>query len=184
MFKIKRIPNNNPAEIHALETVIDLLGIPKKELIKAANIPPELLGELTTERNETNMEIKKPVDCSTYVKEAEIHTQLKDDATLIVRDTLKAELDKVISDINFYKNKNNTKDIKFYKQAIKNIDTILSKYSTQLEQSQSKELLLGFQKLFSKGLEIEIAKESGKDLFDNFHIQLESLSTTYKGNIL
>ena len=180
MFKIKRISNNNPAEIHALETVIDLLGIPKKELIKAANIPPELMGELTAERNGNDMEIKKPKrDHSVYSTADEIH--IKDD-NIIVRDTLKAELDKVISDINFYKNKNNTKDIKFYKQAIKNIDIILSKYPDQLE--TSKELLLSFQKLFLKGLEREIAKESGKDLFDNFHIQLESLYTKYRGNVL
>ena len=80
------------------------------------------------------------------------------------------------------KNKNNTKDIKFYKQAIKNIDTILSKYPTQLE--KSKELLLSFQKLFLKGLEREVDKESGKDLFNNFHIQLESLYSMYRGKIL
>lgn len=182
MLKFKTVHcNEDPAAAHALETIADLLGIPKKEFIKAVNVPPEMLEmDLIAERND-NMEMKKPVDCSTYSKADEIHTKIN---TTIIRDTLKAELDKVISDINFYKDKNNTKDIKFYKQAIKNIDTILFKYPTQLEQSQSKELLLSFQKLFLKGLEREVEKESGKDLFDNFHIQLESLSTTYRGNVL
>ena len=178
MLKFKTVHcNEDPAATHALETIIDLLGIPRKEFIKAVNVPPELLGmNLTAERNCDNMEMKKPADQSTYSTEDEkvINT--------IIRDTLKTELNTVISDIKFYENKNTTKDIKFYKQAIKNIDMILSKYPTQLE--KSKELLLSFQKLFLKGLERETDKESGKDLFDNFHIQLESLSSMYKGNIL
>ena len=178
MLKFKTVHcNEDPTAAHALETIADLLGIPKKEFIKAVNVPPELLGmNLTAERNCDNMEMKKPADQSTYNTEDEkvINT--------IIRDTLKTELNTVISDIKFYENKNTTKDIKFYKQAIKNIDTILSKYPTQLE--KSKELLLSFQKLFLKGLEKEVDKESGKDLFDNFHIQLESLSSMYKGNNL
>ena len=147
----------------------------------ALNVPPEILEMvLTLERNDDDMEIKKPKrDHSIYSTADEIH--VKNDNT-IIRDTLETELDKVISDIRFYENKNNTKDIKFYKQAIKNIDTILSKYPTQLE--KSKELLLSFQKLFLKGLEREVDKESGKDLFNNFHIQLESLSSMYRGKNL
>ena len=179
MLKFKTVHcNEDPAAAHALETIIDLLGIPRKEFIKAVNVPPELLGmNLTAERNCDNMEMKKPADNSTYTTKNEEKV-----INTIIRDTLKTELNTVISDIKFYENKNNTKDIKFYKQAIKNIDTILSKYPTQLE--KSKELLLSFQKLFLKGLEKEVDKESGKDLFDNFHIQLESLSSMYKGNNL
>ena len=178
MFKFKTVHcNEDPAAAHALETIADLLGIPKKEFIKAVNVPPEMLDVvLTAERNDDDMEMKKPADNSTYSTEDEKVINN------IIRDTLKTELNTVISDIKFYENKDNTKDIKFYKQAIKNIDTILSKYPTQLE--KSKELLLSFQKLFLKGLERETDKESGKDLFDNFHIQLESLSSTYKGKIL
>ena len=182
MFKFKNGHcNEDPAATHALETIADLLGIPRKEFVKAVNVPPELLEVvLTSERNEDNMEMKKPKkDHSVYSTADEIH--VKDD-NIIIRDTLEAELDKVISDIRFYENKNNTKDIKFYKQAIKNIDNILSKYPTQLE--KSKELLLSFQKLFLKGLEREVDKESGKDLFNNFHIQLESLSSMYRGKNL
>lgn len=177
MFKIKRVRyNDDPAAVHALETVADLLGIPRKDFIKATNMSDEDLEE----RNDDTMEIKKPKkDHSIYSTADEIH--VKDD-NIIIRDTLETELNTVISDINFYKNKNNTKDIKFYKQAIKNIDTILSKYPTQLE--KSKELLLSFQKLFLKGLEREVDKESGKDLFDNFHIQLESLYSMYRGKNL
>ena len=178
MLKFKTVHcNEDPAAAHALETIADLLGIPRKEFVKAVNVPPELLDMvLTAERNDENMEMKKPADNSTYSTEDEkvINT--------IIRDTLKTELNAVISDIKFYENKDTTKDIKFYKQAIKNIDTILSKYSTQLE--KSKELLLSFQKLFLRGLEREVDKESGKDLFDNFHIQLESLSSMYKGKVL
>ena len=178
MLKFKTVHcNEDPAAAHALETIADLLGIPRKEFVKAINVPPEMLGmNLTAERND-NMEMKKPADQSTYSTKDEEKV-----INTIIRDTLKTELNTVISDIKFYENKNNTKDTKFYKQAIKNIDTILSKYPTQLE--KSKELLLSFQKLFLKGLEKEIDKESGKDLFDNFHIQLESLSSTYKGKIL
>ena len=181
MLKFKTVNcNEDPAAAHALETIADLLGIPRKEFIKAVNVPPEMLDVvLTAERNDDNMEMKKPTDNSTYSTEDEIHTKV---INTIIRDTLKTELNTVISDIKFYENKNNTKDIKFYKQAIKNIDTILSKYPTQLE--KSKELLLSFQKLFLKGLERETDKESGKDLFDNFHIQLESLSSMYKGKVL
>ena len=182
MLKFKTVHyNEDPAAAHALETIIDLLGIPRKEFIKAVNVPPELLGmNLTAERNDDDtMEMKKPADNSTYSTGDESQTKV---INTIIRDTLKTELNTVISDIKFYENKNNTKDIKFYKQAIKNIDTILSKYPTQLE--KSKELLLSFQKLFLKGLERETDKESGKDLFDNFHIQLESLSSMYKGNNL
>ena len=180
MLKFKTVHcNEDPAAAHALETIADLLGIPRKEFVKAINVPPELLDVvLTAERND-DMEMKKPADQSTYSTEDEIHTKV---INTIIRDTLKTELNTVISDIKFYENKNTTKDTKFYKQAIKNIDTILSKYPTQLE--KSKELLLSFQKLFLKGLEREVDKESGKDLFDNFHIQLESLSSTYKGKIL
>ena len=181
MLKFKTVHcNEDPAAAHALETIADLLGIPRKEFVKAVNVPPEMLGmNLTAERNDDNMEMKKPADNSTYNKTDEIHTKV---INTIIRDTLKTELNTVISDIKFYENKNNTKDTKFYKQAIKNIDTILSKYPTQLE--KSKELLLSFQKLFLKGLEKETDKESGKDLFDNFHIQLESLSSMYKGKVL
>ena len=178
MLKFKTVHcNEDPVAAHALETIIDLLGIPRKEFVKAVNVPPEMLDVvLTAERNSDNMEMKKPADYSTG---DESQTKVMN---TIVRNTLKTELNTVISDIKFYENKDNTKDIKFYKQAIKNIDTILSKYPTQLE--KSKELLLSFQKLFLKGLERETDKESGKDLFDNFHIQLESLSSTYKGKIL
>ena len=178
MLKFKTVHcNEDPAAAHALETIADLLGIPRKEFVKAVNVPPEMLDVvLTAERNDDDMEMKKPVDYSTG---DESQTKV---LNTIIRDTLKTELNTVISDIKFYENKNNTKDIKFYKQAIKNIDTILSKYPTQLE--KSKELLLSFQKLFLKGLEKEVDKESGKDLFDNFHIQLESLSSMYKGKIL
>ena len=178
MLKFKTVHcNEDPAAAHALETIADLLGIPRKEFVKAVNVPPEMLDVvLTAERNDDDMEMKKPADQSTYSTEDEkvINT--------IIRDTLKTELNTVISDIKFYENKNTTKDIKFYKQAIKNIDTILSKYPTQLE--KSKELLLSFQKLFLKGLEKEVDKESGKDLFDDFNIQLESLSSMYRGKVL
>ena len=179
MLKFKTVHcNEDPAAAHALETIADLLGIPRKEFVKAVNVPPEMLDVvLTAERNDDDMEMKKPAEHSTY--------NTKDEEKVIntiIRDTLKTELNAVISDIKFYENKNNTKDIKFYKQAIKNIDTILSKYPTQLE--KSKELLLSFQKLFLKGLEKETDKESGKDLFDNFHIQLESLSSMYRGKVL
>ena len=179
MLKFKSVHcNEDPAAAHALETIADLLGIPRKEFVKAVNVPPEMLDVvLTAERNDDDMEMKKPAEHSTYSTKDEEKV-----INTIIRDTLKTELNTVISDIKFYENKNNTKDIKFYKQAIKNIDTILSKYPTQLE--KSKELLLSFQKLFSKGLEKEVDKESGKDLFDNFHIQLESLSSMYKGNNL
>lgn len=181
MLKFKTVHcNEDPAATHALETIADLLGIPRKEFVKAVNVPPEMLDVvLTAERNDDDMEMKKPAEHSTYSTADEIH--VKDDNT-IIRDTLETELNTVISDIRFYENKNNTKDIKFYKQAIKNIDTILSKYPTQLE--KSKELLLSFQKLFLKGLEREVDKESGKDLFNNFHIQLESLSSMYRGKNL
>ena len=181
MLKFKTVHcNEDPAAAHALETIADLLGIPRKEFVKAVNVPPELLEMvLTAERNDDNMEMKKPADQSTYGTGDEIHTKVMN---TIVRNTLKTELNTVISDIKFYENKNTTKDIRFYKQAIKNINTILSKYPTQLE--KSKELLLSFQKLFLKGLEREVDKESGKDLFDNFHIQLESLSSMYKGKVL
>ena len=181
MFKFKTVNSNeDPAATHALETIADLLGIPRKEFIKAVNVPPEMLDVvLTAERNDDDMEMKKPAEHSTYSTGDEIHTKV---INTIIRDTLETELNTVISDIRFYENKNNTKDIKFYKQAIKNIDTILSKYPTQLE--KSKELLLSFQKLFLKGLEREVDKESGKDLFDNFHIQLESLYSMYRGKIL
>ena len=177
MLKFKSVHcNEDPAATHALEIIDDLLGISRKEFIKATNMSDEDLEE----RNDDNMEMEKPKrDHSVYSTADEIH--VKDD-NIIIRDTLKAELDKVISDIRFYENKNNTKDIKFYKQAIKNIDIILSKYPTQLE--KSKELLLSFQKLFLKGLEREVDKESGKDLFDNFHVQLESLYSMYRGKIL
>lgn len=179
MIKFKTVHcNEDPAAAHALETIADLLGIPRKEFVKAVNVPPEMLDVvLTAERNDDDMEMKKPADQSTYSTKDEEKV-----INTIIRDTLETELNTVISDIKFYENKNNTKDIKFYKQAIKNIDTILSKYPTQLE--KSKELLLSFQKLFLKGLEREVDKESGKDLFNNFHIQLESLYSMYRGKIL
>ena len=179
MIKFKTVHcNEDPAAAHALETIADLLGIPRKEFVKAVNVPPEMLDVvLTAERNDDDMEMKKPADQSTYSTKDEEKV-----INTIIRDTLETELNTVISDIRFYENKNNTKDIKFYKQAIKNIDTILSKYPTQLE--KSKELLLSFQKLFLKGLEREVDKESGKDLFNNFHIQLESLYSMYRGKNL
>ena len=178
MIKFKTVHcNEDPAAAHALETIADLLGIPKKEFIKAVNVPPEMLDVILTAERNDDMEMKKPAEHSTYSTKDEEKV-----INTIIRDTLKTELNTVISDIKFYENKDTTKDIKFYKQAIKNIDTILSKYPTQLE--KSKELLLSFQKLFLKGLERETDKESGKDLFDNFHIQLESLSSMYKGKVL
>ena len=179
MLKFKTVHcNEDPAATHALETIADLLGIPRKEFVKAVNVPPEMLDVvLTAERNDDDMEMKKPADQSTYSTKDEEKV-----INTIIRDTLETELNTVISDIRFYENKNNTKDIKFYKQAIKNIDIILSKYPTQLE--KSKELLLSFQKLFLKALEREVDKESGKDLFNNFHIQLESLYSMYRGKIL
>ena len=155
MFKFKTVHcNEDPAAAHALETIADLLGIPRKEFVKAVNVPPEMLDVvLTAERNDDDMEMKKPADQSTYSTKDEEKV-----INTIIRDTLETELNTIISDIRFYENKNNTKDIKFYKQAIKNIDTILSKYPTQLE--KSKELLLSFQKLFLKGLERDVDKDS------------------------
>ena len=104
MFKFKTVHcNEDPAATHALETIADLLGIPRKEFVKTVNVPPEILEMvLTAERKDDNMEMKKPADNSTYSTEDEIH--VKNDNT-IIRDTLETELDKVISDIRFYENK-------------------------------------------------------------------------------
>ena len=93
MFKFKNGHcNEDPAATHALETIADLLGIPRKEFVKAVNVPPELLEVvLTSERNEDNMEMKKPKkDHSVYSTADEIHVKYDN---IIIEELLKLYTD-------------------------------------------------------------------------------------------